>query len=370
MGLIVKKDEFQDEHDLIEGVEVIERSDVPDDLPENEVEVIERDVQEDAEGEPASDGADAEGEADAKGDDGPGERDDEQLDAEDAAVERPEGNGILSKKPYAIAIILIAVVVAGICGYFLGSGGLSASKQGAASAVITEEQLDTVVASYTYGGATHEITAREGIEVVGSLESARNDDGTYNMPGAETLIAAVRTDVLLEEAKARGIEVSDEDAAEFAERSYGTSDYAELAEQSNLDEDRVRELVHNDAMLDKLITQVAPAAATPEPQQPTYPADGDEDVRTTEYAQYIIELAGDAWDADAGTWASTDNAYYQALAGTDFTGETASYSQATAAYYVAYQEYSQYATQAAQEWRDYANDVLANVDVQLYGACM
>ena len=38
MGLIVKKDDS--ERDYIDGIEVIERSDTPDDLPEVEVELI------------------------------------------------------------------------------------------------------------------------------------------------------------------------------------------------------------------------------------------------------------------------------------------------------------------------------------------
>ena len=56
MGFIQKKD--TEEHDVIEGIEVIERSDTPDDMPVSEVDVVERD--EDAETEAPEDAEDDE----------------------------------------------------------------------------------------------------------------------------------------------------------------------------------------------------------------------------------------------------------------------------------------------------------------------
>ena len=66
-----------------------------------------------------------------------------------------------------VAVLLIAVV--GVGGYFLGSGGFGS--KGVGSSTLTEKQLDSTVASWTYNGAKHDITAREAIESQYSLDS-------------------------------------------------------------------------------------------------------------------------------------------------------------------------------------------------------
>lgn len=387
MGLILKKDES--EHEVIEGIEVIERSDVPDDLPENPVELvsgasaediapgddeaqdaltegIDADGLDDEDGhEPASgDG----GDGGDDGDDADGEPgDDEPLDADD---DEPAHTGVLANVPRGVKIggvaaLIIVAVVAAVIGYVIGSGGFGGA--GTGTATVGEDQLDTVIASYTYNGASHDITVRSAIESEYSLESAQNSDGTYSVPSAETIISTVRNNILVSEAESRGIEVSDDEMDQFAESMLGSSDYATLATQYGVTEDQAKEIVHERALIQKLYSQVVPEASTATaPTEPTAPENGDTSTSSAEYAQYIIDLAGDEWDSENNTWASTDGSYYVAL-GDAFTGDTATYEQAVTAYYVAYQEYSNQMSGYTTTWTDFANGLFANANIRLYG---
>ena len=384
MGLILKKDES--EHEVIEGIEVIERSDVPDDLPENPVELVSGASAEDiasgddeaqdalAEGIDA-DGLDDEGGREPAlgdggdgGDDADGEPgDDESHDADD---DEPAHAGALANVPRGVKIggvaaLIIVAVVAAVIGYVIGSGGFGGT--GTGTATVGEDQLDTVIASYTYNGASHDITVRSAIESEYSLESAQNSDGTYSVPSAETIISTVRNNILVSEAESRGIEVSDDEMDQFAESMLGSSDYATLATQYGVTEDQAKDIVRERALIQKLYSQVVPEASTATaPTEPTVPENGDTSTSSAEYAQYIIDLAGDEWDSENNTWASTDGSYYVAL-GDAFTGDAATYEQAVTAYYVAYQEYSNQMSGYTTTWTDFANGLFANANIRLYG---
>ena len=381
MGLILKKDES--EHEVIEGIEVIERSDVPDDLPENPVELVSGASAEDiASGDDEAQDAQAEGtDADglddeggrepASGDDGDdadGEPGDDKL--RDAGDDEPAHTGVLANVPRGVmvggvAALIIVAVVAAVIGYVIGSGGFGGT--GTGTATVGEDQLDTVIASYTYNGASHDITVRSAIESEYSLESAQNSDGTYSVPSAETIISTVRNNILVSEAESRGIEVSDDEMDQFAESMLGSSDYATLATQYGVTEDQAKEIVRERALIQKLYSQVVPEASTATaPTEPTAPENGDTSTSSAEYAQYIIDLAGDEWDSENNTWASTDGSYYLAL-GDAFTGDTATYEQAVTAYYVAYQEYSNQMSGYTTTWTDFANGLFANANIRLYG---
>lgn len=382
MGLILKKDES--EHEVIEGIEVIERSDVPDDLPENPVELVSGASAEDIasgddEAQDAQDeGIDADGLDDedgrepASGDGGDGgddgdDADDEPLDADD---DEPAHTGVLANVPRGVKIggvaaLIIVAVVAAVIGYVIGSGGFGGT--GTGTATVGEGQLDTVIASYTYNGASHDITVRSAIESEYSLESAQNSDGTYSVPSAETIISTIRNNILVSEAESRGIEVSDDEMDQFAESMLGSSDYATLATQYGVTEDQAKDIVRERALIQKLYSQVVPEASTATaPTEPTAPENGDTSTSSAEYAQYIIDLAGDEWDSENNTWASTDGSYYVAL-GDAFTGDTATYEQAVTAYYVAYQEYSNQMSGYTTTWTDFANGLFANANIRLYG---
>ena len=264
-----------------------------------------------------------------------------------------------------VAALIIVAVVAAVIGYVIGSGGFGGT--GTGTATVGEDQLDTVIASYTYNGASHDITVRSAIESEYSLESAQNSDGTYSVPSAETIISTVRNNILVSEAESRGIEVSDDEMDQFAESMLGSSDYATLATQYGVTEDQAKEIVRERALIQKLYSQVVPEASTATaPTEPTAPENGDTSTSSAEYAQYIIDLAGDEWDSENNTWASTDGSYYLAL-GDAFTGDTATYEQAVTAYYVAYQEYSNQMSGYTTTWTDFANGLFANANIRLYG---
>lgn len=338
MGLILKKDE--EEHEEIEGIEIIERSDVPDDLPENDVELESGPSAEDI----AREGRSQREEDGKKPDEGP---------------RRPRRAALL------VAVAVIAVVVAAVLGYFVGSGGFA--PQTVSSGTVTEDELDLPLASYTYNGVEHTISAREAIEGQYSLDAAQNDDGTYTVPSAEIILTDVRNKILVADAEARGIEVSDDDMASYAEETLGISDFGELADQYQISEDQAREIVYQNAVISKLYEQIVPESTVEMPEQPTAPADGDENASSADYATYIIGLLGDEWDSASGTWARTDGDMYAAIGGENFDGQTATYAQATAAFYVAYQDYYEAANSGQQAWTSYANGLYAACDLKLFG---
>ena len=407
MGLIVKKDEFRDDEDL--DVEIIERTDVPDDLPSSPVELIGRSHDPIAEEAAATEAAleeearlnretmkrihgkharqnDDGEDADAvEGADEPGGTDDGDEEApRDLSAEVPDdeeepmgkqvetdggnggsGNGGV-RLPIVIAAVLIAAVVFAIGGYFVGNGGFGGAMGGTVSENLTEDQLGQAVGSYTYNGAKHDITAREAIEAQYSLDAVKNDDDTYPAPSADTVLAYARNQILLAEAESRGISVSEDEMADYAEQMLQTSDYESIAEQYQVTVDQAKQIVRENALVQKLYEQIVPDV--PEvPEAPEEPEEGAEDEPTKAYADYIIKLAGDEWDAEAGTWASEGGPYQQALAGEDFSADGATYEQAQMAYYVAYQDYSTAASEGQQAWLDFANGLYANASVSIRG---
>lgn len=377
MGLMQKRDD--EDREYIEGVEIIERSDAPGDDDADAVDVVAAGAAPKDAGAVADEAGDADDADDADDVDGADDAD----DADDAdattvlneAADDADGASRISAprheggphKAILIACAIVAVVVAAIIGYFVGSGGFSPEGRGLSSSTLTDDELDTVVASYSYNGATHDITAREALESEYSLESIKGKDGTYTAPTASMVLAYVRNQVLLADAASRGIEVSDDEMASFAESSLGTSDYSDISSSYGVTEDQAKTIVRQSATIEKLYEQIVPdAATTVAPTQPTAPADGSEDTPTADYAAYIINLLGDEWDANANTWARTDGDFYAAL-GDGFSPDAATYGQAMTAYYVAYQNYSDVANKASSTWTSYANGLYAGVDLTVYG---
>ena len=233
----------------------------------------------------------------------------------------------------------------------------------ATPASFTEEELDTVVGVYSYGGGAHEITARQAIEDSMSLESDLLADGTYAAPSADLIMAYARNRILDELVQQEGITVSDEELAAYALQTLGTDDIATIAQYYGMGEDQARAILTEAAAVVKLRDQVVgqlPAA----PQAPTAPVDGDTAAALDSYGSYILDTVGAAWNAESGTWADSTSAYAQALP--DFDGGAATLEQAQAAYYVAYSVYQQAAAQQLAQWQSYANDYLGDATVQIY----
>lgn len=411
MGLIMKKDDSED-NEYIDGIEVVGRGEGPNGDDEVEhVEIHEGLTAEDISGKTAAAEAERELEADpelldADAEDA-GAADADAADAEDAGAAdvseadgEPESEGVEDSEPaadasadsstavpaatsraarpkktrmqrammgkhkYFIAGALAAVIVAGVSGYFLGSGGFGS--KGVSASVFAESELDATVATWKFKGASHKISAREAIESQYSLDSVKDEDGNYPAPSADAVLSYVRNRILLEEASKQGIELSDEDLSSSAEASLGTSDFSAIADQYGVSEDQAKQIVREQGTIQKLYQSVmddAPAM----PKAPAEPESGDENEAKAEYAAYIIDLAGKEWDAEAGTWAKLDGAYATALAGEEITPESATYAQAQKAYAVAYQQYMLESQGANAKWTSYVNELFGEADVELFG---
>ncbi len=398
MGLIMKKDDSED-NEYIDGIEVVGRGEGPNGDDEVEhVEIHEGLTAEDISGKTAAAEADRELEADpelldadaedagaADAGEADGEPEPEGVEdsepAADASADsstavpaatsraaRPKKTrmqrAMMGRHKYFIAGALVAVIVAGVSGYFLGSGGFGS--KGVSAPVFAESELDATVATWKFKGASHKISAREAIESQYSLDSVKDEDGNYPAPSADAVLSYVRNRILLEEASKQGIELSDEDLSSSAEASLGTSDFSAIADQYGVSEDQAKQIVREQGTIQKLYQSVmddAPAM----PKAPAEPESGDENEAKAEYAAYIIDLAGKEWDAEAGTWAKLDGAYATALAGEEITPESATYAQAQKAYVVAYQQYMLESQGANAKWTSYVNELFGEADVELFG---
>lgn len=398
MGLIMKKDDSED-NEYIDGIEVVGRGEGPNGDDEVEhVEIHEGLTAEDISGKTAAAEAERELEADpelldadaeeggaADAGEADGEPEPEGVEdsepAADASADsstavpaatsraaRPKKTrmqrAMMGKHKYFIAGALAAVIVAGVSGYFLGSGGFGS--KGVSAPVFAESELDATVATWKFKGASHKISAREAIESQYSLDSVKDEDGNYPAPSADAVLSYVRNRILLEEASKQGIELSDEDLSSSAEASLGTSDFSAIADQYGVSEDQAKQIVREQGTIQKLYKSVmddAPAM----PKAPAEPESGDENEAKAEYAAYIIDLAGKEWDAEAGTWAKLDGAYATALAGEEITPESATYAQAQKAYAVAYQQYMLESQGANAKWTSYVNELFGEADVELFG---
>lgn len=398
MGLIMKKDDSED-NEYIDGIEVVGRGEGPNGDDEVEhVEIHEGLTAEDISGKTAAAEAERELEADpelldadaeeggaADAGEADGEPEPEGVgDSEPAAdasadsstavpaatsrAARPKKTrmqrAMMGKHKYFIAGALAAVIVAGVSGYFLGSGGFGS--KGVSAPVFAESELDATVATWKFKGASHKISAREAIESQYSLDSVKDEDGNYPAPSADAVLSYVRNRILLEEASKQGIELSDEELSSSAETSLGTSDFSAIADQYGVSEDQAKQIVREQGTIQKLYQSVmddAPAM----PKAPAEPESGDENEAKAEYAAYIIDLAGKEWDAEAGTWAKLDGAYATALAGEEITPESATYAQAQKAYAVAYQQYMLESQGANAKWTSYVNELFGEADVELFG---
>lgn len=260
-----------------------------------------------------------------------------------------------------IVAAVVCLVLGGVVGHFCFNGTSSLGSQ-----TLQEADLDTVVARYTYNGQTYEITAKDVITQSTSLDSAANDDGSYTVPTADSIIDLARNQIMQKVVDAQDITVSDDDMDAYAQQYLGSSDYATIASNYNMDEDSVKNLVRQSCALFKLRSQVVTAEIPSQPAAPSKPADGAEDTPTADYATYIINLAGDEWDSETGTWKDSSSTYASALADYQITNDSATYAAAQAAYYVAYQQYSTASQTASQQWTNYVNDQLSKANIEIY----
>ena len=265
------------------------------------------------------------------------------------------------------AVVLFALGIV-IGRFLLGGGGATGSLNGRTT--LSEGELNTPIASYTYNGQTKEVTAREVIENTSGLDAAKQSDGTYAVPAADKIIGYVRNALVVAEAQSQGISVSDQEVSDYMQTNFKTTDVSQVASAYKLSEDVAKKLI-NDAVImkkyrDKVLTTKLPDA----PQAPTAPEDGNSETTSQEYAQYIIGLAGDEWDATNNTWASQDGDYYKQLSAYSISKDSASYAAAQTAYQVAMSKYSAAASKASQEWSQKINEILGKASIAVYSLAL
>ena len=341
-----------------------------DDAEANE-DAPEADEAEDAVDEAATDDADSEAEpaAEPEADEGKDAPEDAGPDSDsaDAPAQAPgeERAGGLSLPTSAWVVIAVVALAMGVAlGHFLLGGGSTVALAGRTT--LSEGELDSTIATYTHGGVTYDVTARD-VLTYGGAELTMNDEGTYDVPTASSILAYAQTQLMLDDAEKRGITVSDDDITEFLASSYGEGvDLATFASGTGMSEEVARDMLVSYVTISKLGEEITEGTLPDEmPVQPTTPAEGEEDTPTAEYAQYVIALLGDEWDADANTWARTDGSYYATLSSYEITNDSATYAAASAAYSIALSAYQEAYTQAAEMQNAYTDELFSNSTIQI-----
>ena len=273
-----------------------------------------------------------------------------------------------AKKGIGAAALLAVGAICLVAGLLLGKFviGAPTAHNPLNKVTLTAGELDTVVGTYTYAGETHEITAREVIEDSSSLAAAVKEDGTYDVPTADAILGFARNSIIMREAESRGITVTDEDVSAYALEVLGTDDYATIAATYGLTEEVAKRMLSESAVMKKLRDQVISDSGVGEaPVPPTQPEDGNHDATSQEWADYVIALLGDEWDAANNTWARTDGTYYATLQTYPISNESASYEAAEQAYYIAYTAYTAESNNAAQEWTNFVNGLLGSASIEI-----
>ncbi|MBS5328841.1 MAG: hypothetical protein KHX99_06625, partial [Atopobium sp.] len=252
--------------------------------------------------------------------------------------------------------------------FLLGGGGATGSLNGRTT--LSEGELNTPIASYTYNGQTKEVTAREVIENTSGLDAAKQSDGTYAVPAADKIIGYVRNALVVAEAQSKGITVTDDEVNNYMQTNFKTTDVSQVASAYKLSEDVAKKLINDAVIMKKYRDSVLTTTLPDAPQAPTAPEDGNSETTSQEYAQYIIGLAGDEWDAKNNTWASQDGDYYKQLSAYSISNDSASYAAAQTAYQVAMSKYSAVASKASQEWSQKINEILGKASIAVYSLAL
>ena len=300
--------------------------------------------------------------------DGKKEQVEQDVEAKKAKCAHKEGSACPYKnfmnKSFQGKHVLLGVVITALVCLAISFGVNAASGGGSLGSQIDEGQLDSPVASYTFNGKQENISARDVLSTQGPIEQAKTADGKYAAPSAEAIIDYTRTQVLLKEAEKEGISASDEEVQAFAKDQIGESDYDALAKTLGADKEQVEKMLKDSTILQKLAKEKQ--GEQPEaPKPPTEPEKGKEDKATEAYAEYIIKLAGDQWNAEKGTWANEESPYKAALG--DFDGKKATYKQAEQAFQIAGQTYAMQASSGQDAWRTFINDIFSSVNLEIHG---
>lgn len=258
----------------------------------------------------------------------------------------------------AAACSAVALIVGLSIGKFaLGTnlGNMTATN----STAVSPQQSGEIVANYTYGGKTYNITLDDMFSYNDSAANA-NDDGSYAMPTTEEIISYARKQIIADTAAKKNISVSEQDKLDYIKNQFGAETMDDLAVSMGRTTEQTDQLVTETLIQTKLYEEVA--GTMPDlPAFPDYPENEDEEAKVEAYATYITEIAGEEF-AD-GKWADEDGEFAKALP--DFDGKTASYRDATAAYQVLYNRANTQMNELNQKWLDFENETLKDCAITI-----
>lgn len=258
----------------------------------------------------------------------------------------------MSKRKYLLPVSIGCVVV-GVASIVLATT-LSKGSKSVPTTIPVDKSENYVVGSYTYDGKTTMVSASEVYDMIPSGITYQEGESRRS-PSAEQVISFVRQTIMSKIARDNGLSVSDEEVSEAAQKdSHGA--FTDTSLRTNLLLKKLREKV----------IQVPTADQT----APTPPAAGQENTATKEYADYIVSLAGDEWDATTGAWRDQNGTIASAVKDLQFSPTGATYAAASAAYHASVKKTSAEIESAYDEWLNYQNEVMKNVSVNVYSAYM
>jgi hypothetical protein len=273
-----------------------------------------------------------------------------------------------------ILFVLIALVAGTALGTFVVAPLLPAGSVSSVTRLFTpvrghasvgEADLDKTLGTYVCNGVRTEVTVREAIEQNTSVETARNSDGTYDIPSADTVLAIARNRLLLQEAESRGITATDADVVAYAKEVWQTEDVAVIAASYGMTEDKARAFLGESATIKKLRDVVAAQTPAQKTVPPTAPEAGKENEPMQTYADYILALMGDEWDAKGNTWAREDGPYHERMKNFTISNDGATYSAAQEAFAVAQTLEATANQQDSTAWTSFVNGILADASIEI-----
>ncbi len=262
-------------------------------------------------------------------------------------------------------------VIGLIVGLLIGSFFLGGPASPLGETQVPASKLDETIATYKYNG-NHTVTIRELMEAQGNIDLFKTVDPSgnevYRVPGSETALSYVRSQILMKFADSKGIKVSNEEVLDTIRTTYGVEgddNIASLAKQFGTTPEKLKELVAQQLKSEKLVKSLLGDENLDinPPAKPEKP-EGDESKATEKYAEYIRNTVGDAWNQADGKWANENSPYAMTLVGDNaFNGKTATYSQANTVYSIAVQQFQEEMGKKQAKAIDEINKVMASSSV-------
>lgn len=239
-------------------------------------------------------------------------------------------------------IAVVAIVAAATAVAVTSAFALSKRAKADVPARVSEEQAaSTVLASYD-GAYSGRLSAMDVLRYTGADKSS---DGTYATPRAEATLSVVKSRVMAEEARKAGKTATDEEVSAI--------------ESTGVSHDAATDRVLVGKLREDVVGQDGVTGTTTPP-----PADAD----GKGYADYVVSVAGDEWDAAAGAWRNPSSEMAKAVTAAGFTKDSAPRSAALAAWAQAEQGRSGARAATSERWAERQNEALGKVRVTLEGA--